>query len=286
LIAAKLGCYLLSKFKFHDYAPQPITYKTVCGWLDQFGGRTPSDLFTLLRQIKYVSERETRRALSTLNRDLLRHLKARGISPKNVIYVQIDEAGSSSQWVLNMMRNDDRLQGLGSTLLDSRDGIGILENSYRLEEGAIVYVDDFIGTGNQFVKSRDVVAQNILGRWVEFLLAPYICEEALEPLKRRAIEPRAIAIHSKAERFLHPESNSCPRELKLELLKACRRVDRRFALGYHHLGSMIVFSRNCPNTSPVVIRGNKGQDPFVGLLPRTSDLPPIPIPDSDQNENG
>ena len=177
------------------------------------------------------------------------------------------------------MRNDERLQGLGCKLLDSRDGVGLLEASYRLEEGAIVYVDDFIGTGNQFVKSRDIVAQNILGRWVEFLLAPYICEEALEKLKSRAIEPRAVSIHTKVERFLHPESNHCPRELKLELLRVCRRVDGRYALGYRHLGSMIVFSRNCPNTTPVVIRGNKGQDPFVGLLPRTSDLPPLPDPD-------
>lgn len=279
MIVAKLGCYLLSKFKFHDYAPQPITYKTVSGWLDQFGGRTPSDLFTLLRKVKYVSERETRHALSTLNRELLRHLKARGIPSKNVIYIQIDDAGSSSHWVLNMMRNDDRLEGLGCTLLDSHEGVRILEKSYELEEGAIVYIDDFIGTGNQFVKSREMVAQSILGRWVEFLLAPYICEEALEPLKIRGIEPRAVAIHRKAERFLHPDSDQCPREKKLELLRACRRVDRRYALGYHNLGSMIVLSRNCPNTSPAVFRGNKGQDPFVGLLPRTSDLPPHPDPD-------
>lgn len=276
MLAAKVGCYLLAKLKFHDYAPQPITYKSVNRWLEQFGGQTQRELFTLLRHLKYVSDKDTRRALSQLNRSLLKHLNDRGIGPKNIIYVAIDEAGSSSQWVLNMMRNDERLQGLGCTLLDSRDGTGLLETSYKLEEGAIVYVDDFIGTGNQFCKSRDVVAQNILGRWVEFLLVPYICEESIEKLEKRSIEPRSLAIHTKSERLLHAESNHCPRDLKLDLLKVCRRVDRRYALGYHNLGSMIVFSRNCPNTTPIVLRGTKGQDPFVGILPRTNELPPHP----------
>jgi hypothetical protein len=62
----------------------------------------------------------------------------------------------------------------------------------------------------------------------------------------------------------------------LDLLKVCRRVDRRFSVGYHNLGSMIVYSRNCPNTTPIVLRGTKGQDPFVGILPRTNELPPHP----------
>ncbi len=276
MVAAKLGCYILAKLKFHDYAPQPITYQSVDRWLDQFGNRTQRELFTLLRHLKYVSDSETRRALSRLNRSLLKHLSDRGIGPRNIIYVAIDEAGSSSHWVLNMMRNDERLQGLGCTLLDSHDGTGLTEASYRLEEGAIVYVDDFIGTGNQFCKSRDVVAQNILGKWVEFLLAPYICEESIEKLEKRSIEHRVLAVHKKSERLLHAEFNDCPRDVKLDLLKACRRVDRRFSLGYHNLGSMIVYSRNCPNTTPIVLRGSKGQDPFVGILPRTNELPPHP----------
>jgi hypothetical protein len=276
VLAAKLACYLFAKLKFHDYAPQPVTYKTVAAWLDQFGEETQKQLLTLLRHVKYVSDHETRKDLSCLNRALLKDLKERGIEPKNVIYVQIDEAGSSSHVVLNMLRNDDRLQALGCTLLDSRDGIGLLEASYRLEEGAIIYVDDFLGTGNQFCKSRDIVAQQILGRWVEFIVAPYICEEAIEKLEKRSIEHRAMAVHTKTERFLHPDSEQCPRDLKLKLLRVCRRVDRRYSLGYHNLGSMIVYSRNCPNTVPAVLRGNKGQDPFVGLIPRTSDLPPIP----------
>jgi hypothetical protein len=276
VLAAKLGCYLIAKLRFRGYAPQPITYRTVHRWLEQFGSRAHTHLFTLLRHVQFITDRETRQALSRLNSRLLRHLYERGIRPNNVIYIQIDEAGSSSPVMLNMLRNDERLEGLGCHLIDSRDGTGLLETSYRLEEGAIVYVDDFIGTGNQFCKSRDFVSQQILGRFVEFLLAPYICEEALDKLEKRSIEYRAVAVHRRVDRLLHPESNSCARRAKASLLRLCRRVDRRYALGYHNLGSMIVYARNCPNSVPAVLRGNKGQDPFVGLLPRTSDLPPRP----------
>jgi hypothetical protein len=274
VLAAKLCCYLLAKFKFRGYQPQPVTYRTVKEWLDQFGSRTQWQLLSLLSHLTYISDHRVRLEVSQLNRTLLRHLQERGIGPENVIYVQIDEAGSSSHWVLGALRNDDRLQGLKCHLLDSRDGIKLLETTFKLEEGAIIYVDDFLGTGSQFCKSRDFVSQQILGRFVEFLLAPHICEEAVEVLKERGIEYRVVSVHKKTERLLHPECTVCPRELKTDLLRVCRRVDRRFALGYHNLGSMIVYARNCPNTTPVVLRGNKGQDPFVGLLPSTGDLPP------------
>jgi hypothetical protein len=276
VLGAKLTCYLLSKLKFRNYEPQPIRYKTVNEWLEQFGGRTQWQLVSLLSRLTFVSNREIRTILSSLNRTLLRDLKKQGVPPENVVYVQVDEAGSSSQWVLNMLRNDDRLLSLGCKLLDSKDGTGLLETTFKLGYGAIVYVDDFVGTGNQFCKSRDFVSQQILGQFVEFLIVPYVCEEALDPLNKRSIEYRSLAVHRKSDRLLHPDSNICSRQLKADLLKVCRRVDRRFSLGYHNLGSMIVYARNCPNTTPAVLRGNKGQDPFVGLLPRVTDLPPHP----------
>ena len=276
MLAAKLACYLLAKARFRGYKPQPVTFKSVTQWLEQFGSPSHGELFTLLRYIKFVTDGETRTLLSRLNRKLLKDLKERGISPKNIIYVSIDTPASSSSLMLNMLRNDERLEGLGVEIIHASDGTKLLETSYKLEEGAIIYVDDFLGTGNQFSKARTIVAPQILGRFVEFLIAPYICEEAAEQLKKLSIEYRVEGVHLKKDRLLHPESDIAPRELKANLLRLCRRVDRRFALGYRHLGSMIVYSRNCPNTSPAVLRGNKGQDPFIGLLPRTSDLPPHP----------
>ena len=41
----------------------------------------------------------------------------------------------------------------------------------------IIYIDDFVGTGNQFEKARNFAQQSVVGTFSEFLLVPSICEE-------------------------------------------------------------------------------------------------------------
>lgn len=270
-----LACYALAKIRFPGFVPQPITLRSVNNWLSQFGDSKHKLLFTLLWHVQFVGREATRTALSTLNRGLLEHLAQAGIPPNRVVYIQTDEAGSSSPVMLNMLRDADRLQSLGCTLIDSKNEAKLLEVTYAMEEGAIVYVDDFAGSAKQFCESRDFVAQQIVGKFVEFLLVPYICEEALDKLERRGIEYRALQVHRKTERFLHPASKTSPGPIRGEITRLSAQVDKIQALGYKNLGTMIVFAHNCPNTTPAILRGNRRQYPFVGILPGIRDLPPI-----------
>lgn len=270
-----LACYLLARWRFHDYEPQPVTFKAVNSWLGQFKATDRKYLFTLIRHVKYIDTNHTRRALCDLNRELLRRLASYGIPPERVIYVQVDDAGSSSHWILAMLKNAERLENLGCTFLDSKNVRGLNEATDRFEEGAIVYVDDFAGTGNQFCRSRDFVVQHTVGNFVEFFLLPCICEEAMEALSVRGVEPRALYIHEKTSRLLHPVANICPSHVKQRLLELSAQLDPKYGLGYRNLASMVAFSRNCPTSTPLLLRGNKNQSPFVGILPRTTDLPAV-----------
>src|SRR6266699_527649 len=271
----KLACYLLARARFYDYEPQPVTFDTVGEWLAQFGANDQRHLLTLIRHVTYISTRHTVRALCDLNRQLLKKLASEGVPPRKVIYVQVDDAGSSSHWVLAMLRNTERLENLGCIFLDSKNVRGLNETTDQLEDGAIVYVDDFAGTANQFCRSRDFVVQHTVGNFVEFFLLPCICEEAVQQLNERGVEPRALFIHEKKSRLLHPEADLCPIQVKERLVELSAQIDPKFALGYRNLGSMVVFSRNCPTSVPVLLRGSKGQKPFAGILPRTTDLPPV-----------
>lgn len=271
----KLAAYLLARVRFHDYEPQPISFTTVNAWLNQFPEADQKHLFTLMRHVTYISTNHTRRALCDLNRQLLRQLALDGIPATKVIYVQVDDAGSSSHWMLALLRNAERLENLGCTFLDSKNVRGLNEATDRIEEGAIVYVDDFAGTGNQFCRSRDFVAEHIVGNFVEFFLLPCICEEAVQQLNTRGVEPKALYIHEKRNRLLHPDADLCPTHVKRRLVELSGEINPRYPLGYQNLGSMVVFSRNCPNSVPLLLRGSKNQYPFVGLLPRTTDLPPV-----------
>jgi hypothetical protein len=80
-----------------------------------------------------------------------------------------------------------------------------------------------------------------------------------------------------SERALHDYSNILSPEKKQRLLALGQRIDKKWSLGYKNMGSMVVIYRNAPNTLPLLLRGNVGQNPYVGVVPRTTDLP-VPYP--------
>src|SRR5437870_999505 len=87
--------------KFRGYEPQPVTQDSFRRWLNQF--QDPKDrnlVLSLLDSILYLDERDVQRALLELNRRLLHRLQESGIPPEKIIYVQIDDPGSSSPVVL------------------------------------------------------------------------------------------------------------------------------------------------------------------------------------------
>ncbi len=258
---------------FRDYKPQHITIRSVLGWLNQFDKTDRKALRLLLKKVIYITEDQTKSTLLELNQKLLARLAGAGIPAKNIIYVQVHDAGSSSPLILNTLRDGARLEQRGCRFLDSKDVKGLHQTTNKLEEGAIIFVDDFAGSGNQFCESRDFFAQHIVGSFGEFFLLPCICEEAFQEIEARGVEAIPGFIHRKTERPLHENCNSFNPEFKKHLINLCLRIDRRGGLGYKRMATMVVFYRNAPNTIPVLLRGNPGQQPFWGIFPRTSDLP-------------
>jgi len=175
--------------------------------------------------------------------------------------------------MLNMLRDRGRLERKGCYFVDSKNSRGIFDTTTKLQQGAIIYVDDFSATGNQFSEVREYLAQYVIGNFSEFFLLPSICEEAHYQLGKIGVEPMAKIIHPKADRPLHQNSSLLDKATKDRLINICNQIDKRGALGYRGLATMIVYYRNAPNTVPVIIRGCVKQEPWVGILPRTTDLP-------------
>jgi len=261
--------------RFPGYSPQKVTLRTVSKWLGQFPREDHGALLKLLLRVRYFSEQETRDALMQSNRSLLARLEEAGIPADHVIYMQIDEAGSSSPVMLNMLRDAARLEGRGCKFCDSKDILGFQRLMNKLEEGAIVYVDDFAGTGDQFCGSRRYLAEYIVGSFSEFFLLPCICEEAESQVAAQGVEPVYSHLDRACDRPLHDAGQVLPPALKERLVTLCSEVIGRpnSGLGYHRLAAMVVFYRNAVNQVPAVLRGNKLQDRYVGVLPRTTDLP-------------
>lgn len=260
-------------WRFRDYKPQPLTPHSAYKWLCQFEKKDRAAIRLLLKHIIYITEKETAATLVALNQKLLNDLSAAGIPPKKVIYVQVHEAGSSSPLMLNILRDAARLERRGCRFLDAKNVKGLHDATNELEEGAIVYVDDFSGSGDQFSEARDFFAQHVVGNFAEFFLLPCICEEAVEVLESRGVEHRAARIHSKSERPLHDATTSLDPVLKKRLVDLCFMIDRKGGLGYKRMATMVVLYRNSPNSLPSLFRGKTGQRPYSGIFPRTTDLP-------------
>lgn len=264
---------LKAKARFRDYGPQPVTFSGTRKWFSQFPKQDRKIAGHLLDRVIYLSERDTRKILVHQNKILMENLAKAGLAPKRLVYLQTDEAGSSSPQMLSMIRNEGGLQQRGCKLLDSRDALGINKVTDKLEEGALIYIDDFVGSGNQFCKARDAVQQSVVGTFSEFLLVPSICEEGYERLIDLGIGVYAGHIHSRAERPLHSHSHLLQSAERERFVELCKKVRPKKCLGYDDLAAMVVLYRNAPNAIPAVLRGSDKQAPFYGMFPRYKDLP-------------
>ena len=259
--------------RFRDYQPQRVTFTSARAWLKQFKGQDQKIVATLLDHIIYFSESDTRDILVAQNDALLRRLVRAGVASKNVIYMQVHDAGSSSPVMLSMLKIAGRLERFGCKFMDSRDSLGLNKLTNELAEGAIIYVDDFSGSGDQFCQARDFAFQNVIGNFSEFLLVPCACEEALQQIAKRGIEIVTGYIHSKAERPLHEHSPLLSDENRLTICTLCSQINKKAPLGYRELATMAVSFRGAPTSIPSIFRGSTNQTPFKGIFPRPIDLP-------------
>jgi hypothetical protein len=264
---------LRAALRFHDYHPQPVSVGSATRWMKQLDKKDLKLAWKLLDKVIYLSEAETKKILLHQNSVLMSNLHKAGLPSKKLIYVQTDDAGSSSPMMLGMLRNAAGLEQLGCTLLDGRDAFGINEATKRLEEGAIIYIDDFVGSGTQFNKARTFLMQSVVGSFSEFLIVPSICEEGLTKLTDLGVEVYTGHIHAKAERPLHESSHIMPGEGRDRLIEICKTIRAKGGLGFENMATMVVLYRNAPNSIPAILRGSDKQDPFYGLFPRFKDLP-------------
>lgn len=260
--------------RFWDYKPQQVTVRRIFKWLKQYDRKDWGLIVKLLEKVIFYSESKTNNALLRLNSELHYTLKSAGLPMQKLIYVQIHDAGSSSPVMLNLIRDGALLERKGCSFVDGKDVRKLYDLTNTLGEGAIIYVDDFSGTGNQFCEAHNFLKEYIIGNFSEFFLLPCICEEAYDEINGRGITIISDLIHKKADRVLHQESRVLDEKLRTRLIELCQKIDKKNGLGYKKLATMVVFYRNTPNTVPLILRGNQQQKPFCGILPRTTDLPP------------
>jgi hypothetical protein len=260
-------------WKYRGYSPQPLTVARVHKWIRQFDRDDRKSVCQLLDYVIYLTENTVKQILVDQNNLILQRLVGAGLQPHQIIYMQVHDAGSSSPVMLNMLRDAAHLEQRGFSFLDAKNERGIADMTNLFGDGAIIYVDDFIGSGDQLGEERDFAIQFAVGNFAEFVLAPSICEEGLDALGQRGIEVFAGHVHKKMERPLHNDSTIFALEVRDRLRDICNTIDKKMALGHRNMAAMVVLYRNAPDNVPILLRGNAHQKPYVGVFPRTTDIP-------------
>lgn len=266
---------LQAVLRFRDYQPQHVSMASVAKWIEQLKTKEDQKLaWMLLDSVIYLSEVETKKILLHQNTALMETLQEAGLKPNKLIYVSTDDAGSSSPVMLGTLKTSARLEQQGCRFLDSRDALGINKVTQKLQEGAIIYIDDFVGSGDQVERSRNFLMQSVVGNFAEFILVPSICEEGYAKLNGLGVTVYAGHIHAKAERPLHQNSHLMHAAGRDRLVEICKEIRPNTGLGYEGMATMVVLYRNSPNSTPAILRGSDKQTPFYGIFPRFKDLPP------------
>jgi hypothetical protein len=175
--------------------------------------------------------------------------------------------------MLNLLRDAAGLQRTGCHLIDGNNGLLLNSTTNALGEGAIVYVDDFAGTGVQFCETRQFISQSVVGNFSEFLLTACMCEEAVHRLGQEGVDFYTGLVHCRADRPLHENSTILAADLKERLRERSLAIDALSGLGFLQLAAMVVLYRNAPDNMPLLLRGGPDQANFRGIFPRTTDLP-------------
>lgn len=241
-------------------------------WYLQFSPDDRPALKKLVQYVQYVPESRFLTVLLNTHKQLIEKLRSNGYQKKQIIFMSFDDAGSSSAAVLNMLRDVAHLEVQGFTMLHSGDINKISEITFKIGDGVLVYVDDFIGSGRQITRNIRAVRPLVQGNFIELAVAVCVCEEAIDALDELGVDSIEEIKHLKSDRPLHADGNCIGLEEKGRLLKLCAEMGPPHGLGFRRMATMVVPFRNAPNNTPIVLRGNVGQTPYFGLLPRTTDL--------------
>src|SRR3990172_6157338 len=122
---------------FRDYRPIRPTLARFRAWLNQFPPEARPWLLSLLNHVRYLDERAVRDMLVSQNDALLKRLKRDGIGVENVVYVQYDDAGSSSGVMLNLLRDSANILSAGCHFVDGHDSMLIYRLTNKIERGAV-----------------------------------------------------------------------------------------------------------------------------------------------------
>jgi hypothetical protein len=232
-----------------------LTYDSIVHWIELFDSGHGSLAIKILNSVFYVDQakilaayKSTHQQLVNLHNDL-----------SHVYFAGYGHAGSSAEAMLYRYKIANQLR---NTPLESHFiNMSEIPNLVRQKDPVIVFVDDFIGTGDEATnfwtgteddkKMERPALQEIVPANAKCYLAVAVGYTA-GITKVHSTTPLTVLpweIFADAERVLSPTSKQFNATEKQIVRDYCLRTGCPFATGYGDTQALVVFEHNCPNDS-------------------------------------
>ena len=260
--------------KFGSYQPQNVDRERLRVWLRQVDPQDYDLLLRVLENIEFYDLPRLQNLLQTLHKALRVQTTTDGFRKlENLVFAPMGETAESGQEIIRRYRDINRLGNSNARLVQVIELPKILYEAKKAgEKLAVVFLDDFIGTGKQVSDYwKDEVSQLIHPTQPMYLGTVVACDAGQERVERDT-PFKVVVVHRVQDRHLFEPTNRFTIAEKFRIREYCDRVGNP-PLGIGELGVMVAFGHGCPNNTLSIVRGSKRQTHWHGILPRFGDLP-------------
>lgn len=220
-----------------------MTEARLLRWLDQFADEDLGLAIEVVKAVRYFDTANIRSMTKKLYRMITAELADRGFT--SAVFVAAGGSGSGSATVVRALR--ELVRGTPYRIATMLEVASIVPGGVD----AIVFVDDFSGTGDTLVEwwanVEPIVRPNNAAVFVGLL----VLNERARPRLEEFADVLSVTELGPEANVLGNDSNVFSKEQQERLLKYCRSTgcSRRYERGYGACGLLVALKHGCPNDS-------------------------------------
>jgi len=266
------------------YRGQRVGEERIRAWLEQFGGvREQRAMFAVLKQVRFYTSAFVQEGMRDVDRvvrrggDVIERRVAGKLKRSEVLVSYLDSPAKSGAHFARLYAEEARIY------IDNIVEKGVLAEAVsRGEVQALVFVDDFVGTGESAAtclrELDEAIGQTVIDRKLKVVFAAVVAYKSgwtrLEGLASDLtmdVDMHAVELLGDEACVFGKESGAFRDDQERQLAEHLSRyfgtkLEKRCPMGYGDQQLTVLFERGCPNNSLPVLWS--AAESWVPLFPR------------------
>lgn len=259
--------------RFVAYQPRSVSMENLRRWLRSFDPKDYNIALRLLEAVEYYDHARIDELLRALHKQVRSRLSADGFNAlRTNVFVAMGKAGESGVEVQRRYRNANGVAKTSALLAYVQDIPQLLyETSKEGRKCALVFLDDFIGSGDQIKTYWETTLSQLIPLGQPLYLATMVATPNGLDVVTQNTPFEVITVHHVLPRYMLPTCGLFS-GAERDVIRDYSRKMGNTALGFGGLELMIAFAHDTPDNTLSMLRGGDNQKRWPGILPRYDDL--------------